>query len=179
MARWRKKHQLQKTKFFFQIGEKMLTAQDIDKIVSRITKISVEAIHSDETKREISNPRAMAMLKCKEFLKWGTVKTRKHYNKDSHTTVMSALKTITSLINTDQKFKDMSIKIDAAIRKRQAYYIQKERYNLNYRIRQKNYTLDHKSKTVSINPGELSKLEKRQVAKLIKKHNYKIQYTLF
>lgn len=163
----------------------MLTPHDIDKIVAERMNVSVTEMHSDETRREISNARAMGCLKLKQFLGWGTVRSRKHYGKDSHTTVMSALKTINNLINTGVKFDrqktfaDMSIRIDADIRKRLEFYKRKEIYNLNYRVRQKNIDLFHKDKTVSINLDELAKLDKKQVKKLLAKHNYKIQLKLF
>jgi hypothetical protein len=157
----------------------MIKPEYIDRIVSQITGVSVELIHTDGGPREVCDARNLAMLKCKQFAGMGSVKLRKYYGKDSHTTILSDLKSARNQIETNTGARlyaaDVDCRVELLMKKRLE---KKQCYNLHYRIRQKGLLLDMKSKTVSIHPDRRLELEKGQLMKLIKQHGYSVQYSI-
>ncbi len=154
-----------------------LTQNDIDKIVSQVTGIPVSKIHSKTTKRTITDARNLAMLKGKRHLKLSTLKLKKHYHKEDHTTIMSDIKSAQNLIDTDHlaRLRDLHVEELIQLRKEE---IKKatQRYNLNSRIRKKGIVVDTKSKVISIPQENILKL-KRSIT-LLKQLGYEIQYSI-
>jgi hypothetical protein len=153
--------------------------EEIDSIVSRIAGISVERMHSNSQKQVVTDARNLSMLKCQEYLKLSSLKLQKHFGKDSHTTILSDLKSAKNLIETDPMARDRAANVDHHIKERiQELTEIRKRYNLHYRIRQKGYRIDMKSKTVSIRLDQEESLQEKQFVKLLKRHGYNVQYSI-
>jgi hypothetical protein len=157
----------------------MMTYKDIDRIVSQVTGISIKRIHSDRDKIAVCDARNLAMYFCKHHLKLSTLKLKKIYGKDSHTTIMSDIKSAENLIETEPASQERAFLIESKIRCREKQLIKsRELYNLHYRIRLKGFSIDMKSKTVSVSPDKKESLENSQFEKLLTRHGYYIQYSL-
>jgi hypothetical protein len=157
----------------------MITPKDIDKIISQVTGISIEQIHSASQKQTVCDARNLAMLKCKEQLRLSTIKLRKLYEKDSHTTILSDLKSAKNLIETNPLASERAAKVEKLIQERkELLLVRKQHYNLCYRIRQKGLILDRKRKILSIHPDRQEELKKVPFVKLIKIYGYSVQYSI-
>jgi hypothetical protein len=156
-----------------------MTYKDIDQIVSQVTGIPVEKIHSDRDKIAVCEARNLAMLMCREHLKLSSLKLKKIYGKDSHTTILSDLRSAQNLIDTESTANDRVILIDSRIRQFEKKRREnRELYNLRYRIRQKGFSINVKSKTISVPTEKKEELEKSQFSKLLRRHGYNVQYSI-
>jgi len=154
-----------------------LTQKHIDKIICRVTGITMVQLHSDSQKRPITDARNLAMLKGKEYLKLSSLKLMKYYNKDSHTTILGDLKSAKNLIETNKRAHARAEQVDEFIRKKISYLkiLQKQK-NMHYRIRRKGIKVNSKAKTISIPPDRVPEL-KRSMG-IIKDLGYVIQYSI-
>lgn len=158
----------------------MLRPHHIDKIVSQVTGIPISLIHIHRGNDAVCDARNLAMLKCKQWLKFSTIKIRKHYGKDSHTTVMSDIKSANNLIDTDMTARWYSERVDELIQAKILELKSRQQvYDLHYRLRKMGIPVLVKDKMLSVDNQYREKLEKSRTMKLIKQHGYVIQYSLF
>jgi hypothetical protein len=148
-------------------------------MVSQLTGISVELMHSHSLKRTVCDARNLAMLKSHEHLGLSTLKLMKLYDKESHTTILNAFTSAKNLIDTNPLAADRALRLEMAIAQHTKNGLTtKQLYNLHYRIRKKGFGLNRKYKTISIHPSRKDELRKGQVMKLLKQHGYNVQYSL-
>ena len=157
----------------------MLTVSIINKSVAKVYKISVENLSLKKSKKDIREARNMAMYKCRTRLKLSYPKIAALYQLKNHQTARSDIMSAANLIETDAETRLLSAKIDTEIARIEASIKKRQCYNLHYRLRAKNITVDGKGKTVSITPEESQKLNKGQINKLLRRHSYGVQYRLY
>ena len=153
---------------------------DIDRIVARTFKIKVSTIHSNSHKVEVIFARAAAIKLSHDLLKYSFNRLSKVYNKRSHNTAGNAYRVAGNMYDTDPEFRAL---FDQARNKAKAFLDgwkpRKQRYNLHYRLREKEISVDNKSRTVSISPDQEHLISRSgQLAKLLKQHNYSVQYSI-
>lgn len=154
-----------------------LTQKDIDRCVCKVFRISLETLHSDSQKRAITDARNLAMLKGKEFLKLSSLKLKKHFGKDSHTTILEDLQSARNLIETDRNARERSAFVDQLIYSRIEYLAKNRRKkDLHYRIRKKGFVVNPKARTISIPPDRMPEL--RRSMETIKELGYNIQLSI-
>lgn len=156
----------------------MLTHLIINKSVAKVYNIPVKSLSLKKAKKEIREARNMAMYKCRTRLKLSYPKIAALYQLKNHQTAMSDIKSAANLIDTDVGTQQLSQAVDYEIELNLSDIITRQRYNLHYRLRGKNITVDCKGKTVSVLPEEAEKLKKDQINKLLRRHKYGVQYRL-
>lgn len=158
----------------------MITPREIDRITARVFGITSSQLRSPSEKRIIAEARHVAMYMCSKHINASSYDLCRLYDKKSHSTTLRSIHLVDDLIETDKVFR---VKIEEIhqliINTTPTRKETKQRYNLNYRIRQKGLKVDIKNRTVSLTPDEESKIEIGQLKKLLSQHNYIIQYSIF
>jgi len=157
-----------------------MTHKEINQIVARNFGCTIAEITSASQQTRIAVPRAAAMLLCRRLLRYKYRQLQKAYNKRAHSTINNAINTAKNLYATDSDFRT---RFDAAhkqaIELLPAFRQNKQRYNLHYRLRQKKVKVAAKSRTVSIRADQEAIIrQNNQLASLLSKHNYSVQYSI-
>jgi len=157
-----------------------MNSRDIDRIVSKNFGISTKLIHSSSHEDKIVMARAAAISLCRKYLGYPFTRLSKIYHKRSHNTSRDAVRNVENLIATNKAFAHRygiaCAQVEYAM---DEWKTRKQRYNLHYRLRQKNIPVEPKNQTISISPDqEKLILNSRQLKKLLKQHNYSIQYSI-
>ena len=150
-------------------------------IVSKEFSVSPEMIFRDSLKRASTVPRCAAVLLFRDELKLSLHNIRRLFHKKSHTTILDAARTARNLIETDKNFRRIYayclFDLHKAIELQQ---LNKQRYNLNYRLRKKQVRVDGVNRQLILPPSECPKIQSdRQFKQLLSKHRYSVQYSLF
>jgi hypothetical protein len=154
--------------------------QDINRIVSRHFGIRSRDINLPTRKDEILFPRLAAMLLCRQVLKMTLHQIRKAYGKRAVSTIHGALASAGNIYGSRKQFR---IRFDAAhaeaITLLPEFRERRQRYNLHYRIRQKKFRVTTPHKTISITHSQEQDLNQDpQLRRLLKEHNYSVQYAI-
>jgi hypothetical protein len=154
--------------------------RDIDRIVSRNFGVSVKLIHSSSHEEKIVIARAAAISLCRRYLNYRFTKLSKVYHKRSHNTSRDAVRNALNLIDTDKAFAYRygvaAAQVEYAM---DEWKTRKQKYNLHYRLRQKDIPVEPKNQTISIRADQEQLITKSiQLKKLLKTHNYSIQYSI-
>ncbi|HNX87731.1 MAG TPA: helix-turn-helix domain-containing protein [Paludibacteraceae bacterium] len=156
-----------------------MTHYDIDKIVARRFGITVRRLTTGTDRRKATIARAMAVMLCYDVLKLSTLKLKKIYGKQAHSTIIENIQTARNLAETNRGYRTI---LDACRHeiemKSSRSKIRKQCYNLHYRIREKGIRIDSKQKTISVTEGEMIKISDRQTRRLIDRYHYSIQLSL-
>jgi len=157
----------------------MLTMIQINKIVAKEFNITPQRIMGISTRQQVATPRNVAMLMCQRYLGWSSLVIQYYFKKKSHTTILSNLKRAKNLIDTD---KSLNLKVQAIEKelseKIESNRIDKQRYNLHHRLREKELRVNTQHKTVSLSPDEEEKIKSGQLLKLLQTHHYSVQYSI-
>lgn len=153
---------------------------DIDRIVARNFGISNKLIHSKSQEDNIIKARAAAITICRRILDYKFSRLSKIYNKRSHNTSRNAYANCKNMLETDKLFAFRYGKAFAeAMYFNDDFKTRKQKYNLHYRLREKNITVRTKEHTISITPDQECLITGSvQLKKLLKAHKYSIQYSI-
>ena len=152
----------------------------LDRIVAEYFGVTVKDIHSNSTKRAITDARLTAMYLQKELLNKSHPAIARYYGKKSHGTSLNAHKTISGLIETDVEFKKKVSRCKVAYEVYMPNKI-KQRYNLHFLIQQEGIRVSGPEKTIYIPASLQFSIEgilKDRIDRLAKKHNYSLQLTI-
>lgn len=157
----------------------MITFVQVNKIVAKQFRISPKMIMSNNTTRPASEARHIAMWICKHYLDYSSNDLMQFYNKRNHSTPLNSIHRCQDLMDTDKAFRARVQLIEEKVMEKIDDLKEvKQRYNLHYRLREKDLRVNTKSKTVSLKPGEEDKIQNCQLSKLLKKHHYSVQYSI-
>jgi len=153
---------------------------DVDRLVARNFKIKVHLIHSSSHEKHIILARAAAIKINRDLLRLSFVKLSKIYNKRSHNTSSHSYKVANDSIDTDKDFRAKYTKaLEEAMTFKATWKPRKQKYNLHYRLREKEIQVETKSRTISIRPDQEKLITgSSQLKKIIKSHNYQVQYSI-
>jgi hypothetical protein len=156
-----------------------MTHTDINRIIYKHFGI-FKHLNSYSLKQIAVNARFAAMLLCNEELGYSLHRIRRAYNRKSHSGVHHAITTCRNLCETDKAYR---AKVEASradvLRMKIELKHRKQRYNLHYRLRQKGIIVNTSDRMISLKPDQESLITTgNQPQRLIKQHNYLIQYTL-
>lgn len=153
---------------------------DINRIVARHWGIRSRDINLPTRKNEILFPRLAAMLLCRRLLKMTMHQIRKAYAKRAVSTIHQVLDSASNLYDTHKQFRTRFDATHAeAIELMPEFRERRQRYNLHYRIRQKKFRVTTPSKTISITHSQEQDLNQDpQLRRLLKEHNYSVQYSI-
>jgi hypothetical protein len=154
--------------------------QLLDRIVARVFQIKLRELHGTSTKRNISDARLSAMYLQKEMLGMSYPAIARYYNKRSHSTCISAYRTVSGLLTTNSDFIE-KINLCRDLFNNYSPDKVKQRYNLNHRIRQQNLRVSATEKTIYLPASRqeaLSGLLLSRITTLRKTHNYAVQLTI-
>lgn len=152
----------------------------IDTIVCMVFQIKVSELHSESTKRRISEARMTAMYLQKELLGKSFPQIARYFKKKSHSTVINAYQTISGYIQTDP---EINKKITLCNKRFGAYTIDKnkQKYNIHSYLRKQGIQISSKAHTIYMAPLIFDTLigrDKLQVNRLMKLHNYSLQLVI-
>ena len=90
---------------FIRNFKKDISIDDIQEVVSKYFKITVNEMQSPTRKRDIVQARQLAMFFAKKYTKSSLAVIGSHIGKRDHATVLHACKTVDNLLETDKQFK--------------------------------------------------------------------------
>ena len=153
---------------------------DVHRIVARCFGLKVKELMSHSQSDQIIKVRSAAIRINHDLLKYSFNRLKRIYGKRSHNTIGNAYRNSCDLYDTDKLYRDLYDKAHAeAVIFLHSWKPRKQRYNLHYRLREKNLPVDSKHRTVSINPEQESLITASgQLKKLLKQHNYSVQYSI-
>jgi len=153
---------------------------DVHRIVARSFGMKVKELMSHSQSDQIIKVRSAAIRINHDLLKYSFNRLKRIYGKRSHNTIGNAYRNSCDLYDTDKQYRDLYDKAHAeALVFMNSWAPRKQRYNLHYRLREKNMPVDCKHRTVSINPDQESLITgSGQLRKLLKQHNYSVQYSI-
>lgn len=157
-----------------------MNSRDIDRIVSKNFGVSTKLIHSASHEDRIVMARAAAIALCRKYLSYPFTRLSKIYQKRSHNTSRDAVRNVENLIATNKAFAHRyqiaCAQVEYAL---DEWKTRKQRYNLHYRLRQKDIPVEPKNQTISIRPDQEVMITKStQLKRLLKQHNYSIQFSI-
>lgn len=152
----------------------------LDKVVSEVFNVKVKQFHSYSNKREISEARLTAMYLQKELLRLSFPKIARHFKRKSHSTCLSAHKTVSGLCETDKQFRE---KVMRCIEHYNSYNVDrsKQRYNLHYLIVKEGFRVSGPEKTIYMPASAYDTLQgilKSRITRLVNNHQYSLQLTI-
>jgi len=153
---------------------------DIDRIVARYYKVKPAKIHSHSQQDHIILARAAAIRLNHDLLKYSFNRLCRLYDRKSHNTAGNAYRNACNMYDTDKNYRLLYDQAHAdALKFLMSWGPKKQRYNLHYRLREKEIRLETKSKTVSITSDQEQLITgSGQLRKLLHKHNYSVQYAI-
>ena len=153
---------------------------DVHRIVARCFGLKVKELMSHSQSDQIIKVRSAAIRINHDLLKYSFNRLKRIYGKRSHNTIGNAYRNSCDLYDTDKLYRDLYDKAHAeAVNFLAAWKPRKQLYNLHYRLREKKLRVDSKHRIVSINPDKESLITASgQLKKLLKQHNYSVQYSL-
>jgi len=153
---------------------------DVDRLVARNFKIKVQLIHSASHEKHIILARAAAIKINRDLLRLSFTRLSKIYNKKSHNTSSHSYRVANDSIDTDKDFRAKYTKaVEQATKFKESWKPRKQKYNLHFRLREKEIPVDTKSRTISIRPDQEGLITgSSQLKKIIKSHNYQVQYSI-
>ncbi len=153
---------------------------DINRITARHWKTRVQEINRKTRINQVLFPRLAAMLLCRQVLNMTLHQIRRAYSKKAVSTIYQVLQSACNLYDTDKHFRSRYDAAKAeAIRLLPVFRSRRQRYNLHYRIRQKEFVVNNKHKAISITQEqEHDLIEDPQLRRLLKEHNYSVQYSI-
>ncbi|MBK6964202.1 MAG: hypothetical protein IPH20_09720, partial [Bacteroidales bacterium] len=121
----------------------------LDTVISKVFEIKVSDIHSPSTKRAVTDARLTAMYLQKELLKKSYPQIAAYFGKKSHSTCISAHKTITGLLETNTNLRN---KVEECKLLYSNYNVcrSKQRYNLHFLIGQEGIRVSGPDKTIYV-----------------------------
>ena len=157
----------------------MLTMIHINKIVAKEFNITSKQLMSKNMKKNIATARHVSMWFCHRELGWSSLVLCREFHKLSHSTTLGSLKRAQNIMDTEPAFRLKILNIEAGIiQKKVLLQEDKQRYNLNYRLREKELRINTQQKTVSLIAEDEYKIDSGQLKKLLKNHGYSIQYSI-
>jgi hypothetical protein len=153
---------------------------DVHRIVARCFGLKVKELMSHSQSDQIIKVRSAAIRINHDLLKYSFNRLKRIYGKRSHNTIGNAYRNSCDLYDTDKQYRDLYDKAHAeAVIFINSWKPRKQLYNLHYRLREKELRVDSKHRIVSINPDKESLITASgQLKKLLKQHNYSVQYSL-
>jgi len=154
--------------------------QDVDRIVARNFKVKVMLIHSPSHEKHIILARAAAIKINRDLLKLSFSRLSEIYNKRSHNTASHSYKVANDSYDTDKDFQSkFNQALEQSISFKSTWKSRKQKYNLHYRLREKDILVETKSRTISIRQDQEKLITgSSQLRKIIKSHNYQVQYSI-
>jgi hypothetical protein len=154
--------------------------QDTDRIIARNFGVKAKVLHSHSQVDHILLARAAAIKINHDLLKYSFNRLCRLYDRKSHNTAGNAYRNACNMYDTDKRFRAMYDQAhQEAIKFSQNWIPRKQRYNLHYRLREKEIRLETKSRVVSITADQETLISgSRQLKKLLKTHNYSVQYAI-
>lgn len=147
-------------------SSKIMRAKEIDRLVSRIMKVSLPGIHSKRGSFKTSEARYIAMYLRKKYLKQSLNAMAKEWGYCNHTVTRSGVLNVKNHIQTEKDFAIVISLLERMVEQRiQKITKDKKRYNDHFGLKQKGVSVDAKQRIVSI--SELSLTE-------MKGHNKKV-----
>lgn len=153
---------------------------DIDRIVARYFKVNPAKMHSHNQQDFILLARAAAIRLNHDLLKYSFNRLCRLYDRKSHNTAGNAYRNACKMYDTDKKFKSKYDRAhDDAVNFLEKWGPKKQRYNLHYRLREKEIHVSTKTRTVSISADQEPLISgSKQLKKLLKQHHYSVQYAI-
>ena len=152
----------------------------LDTVISRVFGIRVSDIHSPSTKRQVTDARLTAMYLQKELLNKSYPQIAVYFGKKSHSTCISAHRTITGLLETNA---NLWHKVDECKQLYATYTVSrsKQRYNLHFLIGQQGIRVSGPERTIYVPASQHPDLQgilHKRITSLVKKHYYSLQLTI-
>ncbi|MBK6348207.1 MAG: hypothetical protein IPN08_15930 [Bacteroidales bacterium] len=152
----------------------------LDTVISQVFGIKVSDIHSPSTKRQVADARLTAMYLQKELLKKSYPQIAAYFGKKSHSTCISAHKTITGLLETNTNLRN-KIEECKLIYANYTVSRSKQRYNLHFLIGKDGIRVSGPDRTIYVPASQHPTLQgilQQRIIRLVKKHNYSLQLTI-
>jgi chromosomal replication initiator protein len=102
---------------FVKVGNKTITPDKIQTIVSGYFNIDLKDIHSKSRKQEIVKARQITMFLCKKHTNYSFAHIGSLVGKRDHATVLHACRTVQDLIDIDKSFRSVMNDIDILLKK--------------------------------------------------------------
>jgi hypothetical protein len=155
-----------------------MTHHHIDSIVGRHFNSHPSIFRQQSREVDMFLPRAAAMTLCRELLHYSLKRIMRCYGKRSHGTVLNAIYAVNNALLTNRDFREKynNARDEAIVSKRKT----KSRYNLHYGVRQKQYRIDSRERTISVPVAQASMAQQdQQLNRLMNEYNYIIQLSIF
>ena len=158
-----------------------MRAKEIERIVSRITKVTIKNMRAHRGCSEWCEARSIVWFLRKKYLKDSYNKMAKEYGYKSHKSVMDGVNTLKGHIETEKDLRDLVRLLDRMVEIRiSKINHDKKRYNDHYFLKSKGVGLDAKLKLVYVTEeslNELNNVSKKTVSRL-SRNGYGVQFEI-
>ena len=158
----------------------MLTQYHIDRAAAAAYGVRPSALKAKTKREPIIFARMLAMLLCHELLGHNWNRLKKNYGKLSHTTTRHAVITARDLVSNNNLFREHYHTAKSECMLMLPMIRQnKQRYNMHYSLRSKNFRLNAHSRSVSVTMAQEATIKNnKQLMQLLSRHNYSVQYSI-
>ena len=138
-----------------------MRAQEIERIVSKITNISLQLLHTKAGCKNVCEARFMVFYFRKKYLKHSYNSMAKEWGYSNHSSISSGMKAFRGHIETEKELRELVNFIDKLIAfKLPKLIMTKKIYNDHYLLKETGVAVDAKLKLVSICEDKLNALDK-------------------
>ena len=147
-----------------------MRAKEIERLVSRVTKISIKQIHTKRGDADQCEARSIVWYLRKKYLKHSYNMLSKEYGHKNHCSVRKGVLNVIDHMDTEKELNATVKLLERMVQLRLSKITNDKRnYNDHFSLKQKGVTVDAKLKLVSITEDsliELNKSSKKLVSRL-------------
>jgi len=158
-----------------------MRAKEIERLVSRVTKVSIKQMHVKRGDADQCEARSIAWYLRKKYLKHSYNMMSKEYGHKNHTSVRKGVLNVIDHIETEKDLRELVALLERMVEIRlNKITVDKKRYNDHYFLKSKGVGLDAKLKLVYLTEeslNELNKVSKKTVSRL-SSNGYGVQFEI-
>ncbi|MCX6231111.1 MAG: hypothetical protein NTZ33_06165 [Bacteroidetes bacterium] len=155
-----------------------MRAKEIDRLVSKIMKVSMRNIRSKRGSFKVSEARYIAMYLRKKYLHQSYNSLAKEWAYSNHTVTRSGILNVSNHIETEKETAELIRLLELMVEQRlQKISGDKKRYNDHFCLKQNGHCIDAKQRILSISEisfNEIQGRDKKMMLRLVSK-GYGIQ----